>query len=206
MPHKTAQYYIMVVALSIALGMHIAALAIIGVQQGWTTLLVVPFTVVEASVALIALIRYFLSEIRNCVLKDKNADFGCKYFMACITFPGGMAAEAMYFLALGCVIFRVLIFNESSDCLLDTCAPSTVQKYISLVASVILWGVAEERKPEKAKKRKGKRAGKPSKPDKKSELRIPVVDAVPASDVVLDLSGTKSFGFRRRLPGKLRLV
>ena len=204
MPRKTAQYYITVVGLSLALGMHIAALAIIGVQQGWSTLLDVPFTVVEASVALIAMVRYFLSEVRNCVLKDKKADFGCKYFMVCTTFPGGTSSEVVYFIAFACVIFRLLIFNEKSDCLLDTCAPSTVQKYISLVASVILWGVAEERKPEKAKKRKGKRAGKP---DKSKQVEIPVVYAKPVSEnVVLDLSGTKNFGFRKRVTSKIRLV
>ena len=111
---------------------------------------------------------------------------------------GGTLSEAIYFLTFGCVVFRVLLFNEQSDCLLDTCTPSMQQKYISLVANVILWSVAEERKPVKV----GKPAGKVNPTGKiKNTVKLLRPD-----QVVLDLSGTKNFGFRKRVTGKIRLV
>lgn len=184
--------------LQVAFGLHVAAIIMIGLQQGWTTAKHIPFSIVEASVAFLVLVRFFFANVRDDILKKKSVSYKIKYCMFCLNFPGGTLSEAIYFLTFGCVVFRVLLFNEQSDCLLDTCTPSMQQKYISLVANVILWSVAEERKPVKV----GKPAGKVNPTGKiKNTVKLLRPD-----QVVLDLSGTKNFGFRKRVTGKIRLV
>jgi len=190
--------------LKFAFLLHVAALVMIGFQQGWTTALDIPFTIVEAAVALIALVRFFLAGVRNDIVKNKNVSYNIKYCAVCLNFQGGTSSEILYLLSFVCVVFRVLVFNEQSDCLLDTCSPTIVQKYISLVGSVMIWSVAEERKPEETKTKK--RAGKqdPVRPTTviiRNPKRNTNMDSV-----VLDLSGTRAFGFRKRVTGKIRLV
>lgn len=190
--------------LKFAFVLHVAALVMIGFQQGWTTALDIPFTIVEAAVALIALVRFFLAGVRNDIVKNKNVSYNIKYCAVCLNFQGGTSSEILYLLSFVCVVFRVLVFNEQSDCLLDTCSPTIVQKYISLVGSVMIWSVAEERKPEETKTKK--RAGKPD-PVRPTTVTIPKPKRNTNMDsVVLDLSGTRAFGFRKRVTGKIRLV
>lgn len=194
--------------LKVAFGLHVAALVMIGFQQGWTTALDIPFTIVEAAVALIALVRFFLAGVRNDIVKNKNVSYNIKYCAVCLNFQGGTSSEILYLLSFVCVVFRVLVFNEQSDCLLDTCSPTIVQKYISLVGSVMIWSVAEERKPEETKTKK--RAGKPDKLGRPTTPTTVIIRSPKRNtnmdSVVLDLSGTRAFGFRKRVTGKIRLV
>lgn len=163
-------------------------------DQGFDVVLNVPFNAVELGVALLMFLRYSCSFVRDEIYNNRKSGKGLKYCVTCINYPGAYVAEIFYFLSFSCVVFRVLTFHESNNCLIDTCTITDIQKYMSLVAGIILWSIAEEKK------------GRLVKP-KQTQKSIPVVvtKSVDYSNITLDLSGTNYFR-KRRATGKLRLV
>ena len=194
--------------LEVALLTHIGMFIFFCSQQGFASLLDLPFIAVEVGVSLFVYVRLQCGRIRDQVVNNKKSSYCAKYTCLFLNFPGGSITEVLYFLAYSCVVVRVLRFHESNECLLGTCTVQETQQYIALGASIVVWATAEERKY------------KPSAPYKKVD-EIQVVDAKPIDDepveVVasipplkipkLNLSGTSGFGFQsRRRPGKLRIV
>ena len=162
-------------------------------DQGFGVVLNIPFNAVELGVTLLMFLRYSCSFVRDEIYNDRKSGKGLKYCATCINYPGAYVAEVFYFLSFSCVVFRVLTFHESNNCLIDTCTITDVQKYMSLVAGIILWSIAEEKK------------GRLVKP-KKKKIPVVIAEAVPDySKITLDLSGTNYFR-KRRATGKLRLV
>lgn len=194
--------------LEVALLTHIGIFIFFCSQQGWSSLIDLPFIAIEVGVSLFVYSRMMCGKVRDQVVNNKQSSYCAKYTCLFFNYPGGSISELLYFLAYSCVVVRVLRFHESNECLLGTCTVQTTQQYVALAASIVVWAIAEEKKI------------KPNAPYKKIDA-IQVVDAKPIDDEPvevmasipplkipkLDLSGTSGFGFQsRRRPGKLRIV